>query len=91
MTIDILTYELKYKNDPMVLELLSAYQDQDNDLKEKIYAAPDIEAAEDGVRSAMKSEIEDYADDIESSLDLMKSDSAKAVEALEKLAERMRA
>lgn len=26
MTIDILAYELKYKNDPMVLDLLKAYQ-----------------------------------------------------------------
>lgn len=27
MTIDILSYELKYKNDPMVMELLEAYKD----------------------------------------------------------------
>lgn len=26
MTIDILSYELKYKNDPMVLELLEEYK-----------------------------------------------------------------
>jgi hypothetical protein len=36
MSIDVLAYELKYKNDPMVLDLLKAYQVMKTDFEEYV-------------------------------------------------------
>lgn len=93
-TIDILTYQLKYKNDAHVLDLLRAYDDCTIELSDKLYTQDDIDTAEQSGRDMIKKDIEDYADDIDDILDDLQEgnddDKKSALSRLEKLVERMR-
>lgn len=97
MTIDILTYELKYKNDKEIMELIRSYNElfeesKDYELMQE-HAESKIDDL-DGTITDLKEQIESYADDIDSFLDDLKEgeDGKKklAIQGLEKLVERMR-
>lgn len=60
MTIDILTYELKYKQDRDVLDLLSAYQEE----RELTQASNDEYIANEDEKDALESEVQDLKDNI---------------------------
>jgi hypothetical protein len=87
MTIDILHYELKYKHDRDVLDLLAAYQSRGEELEDKVYTQGDMDIAEHEARDSAKGEINDFADDIDDALET----ASGAIAALEGLAKRMRA
>ena len=68
MTIDILDYELKYKNDRAVLDLLEVYREQEQALSVYEYTESDLIDAEQEGRDFMKREIDEYADELEDAL-----------------------
>lgn len=93
--IDILAYELKYKNDAMVIDLLSAYRDAEVSLSVHEYTQDDQDRANQEGIAMGRRDVEDYADDIDSLLDDLSEGTDKekklALQGLEKLVERMRA
>lgn len=66
--IDILAYELKYKNDPMVLDLLRAYQSDHVSEDEYEGLAGEVETKEDKI-SELKEAADDAKNLIETSID----------------------
>lgn len=62
MRIDALTYELKYKNDPMVLDLLRAYQDNESNLSLYEYTEKELENLLNNIQD--DTSVEDIMDSI---------------------------
>lgn len=97
MTIDILKYELKYKNDKEIMDLIRSYHELFEESKDYELMQENSESKIDdleGTITDLKEQIESYADDIDIFLDdLTEGDNDKkklAIQGLEKLVERMR-
>ncbi len=94
--IDILEYELKYKNDRHVYDLLDAYKEEYemNKASESMFTQSELDSRVDNAVDGMKEQIESYADDLDSALDLLESedkdDNRNAVKMLENLLGKMR-
>lgn len=59
MSIDVLSYELKYKNDPMVMELLRAYKEKGCEFSELEEAMDDYQDS-----SSTLAELKETVDDV---------------------------
>ena len=91
MNIDILTYELKYKNDPMVLDLLRAYQDNESYRAVYGYTEEDLEQAHQEGKDFKEWEIHGYAKELENLLKNIQDDTTveDIMDAIKDLKERM--